>query len=253
VVSAGVTLQATELFGLSEQELLAGSSRRELLACLLTEQQTSHYCTAVGCSPSPLLMTPLTAYTAVSGTVRQLHGGAIERAAAAAEKRLALLPGDARVQLEFALLCYFRGDYQGAYLELGSYLERAGAGSAGQPPQQQVQQQQVQQQQQPPGASPAVTSSALGSQGSSSSNADVTELHASVQSMLFGGAAVQPPPGGVSAAEAALLSPADEAGRHGDAKEGAVGQETAAAMLLFQKLQLELMVQGTPEGGEARQ
>lgn len=55
--------------------------------------------------------------------VRQLNGGSIERATAAARKRVHLLPGDMDVQLQLALLCYFSGQYEDAWLELGSYIE----------------------------------------------------------------------------------------------------------------------------------
>jgi hypothetical protein len=41
-----VLLQATELFELSAQDLFSGSSRRELLACLLKELQV---CLCVAC------------------------------------------------------------------------------------------------------------------------------------------------------------------------------------------------------------
>jgi hypothetical protein len=102
-------LQATELFGVTTEELFAGSSRRELLAALLAEQQHSHWCAAIGCSPQPAFMTQLSAASAVKQHVRQLNGLSIERATAAAEKRVALLPGDLQVQLELALLCYFSG------------------------------------------------------------------------------------------------------------------------------------------------
>jgi hypothetical protein len=101
--------QATELFGVTTEELFAGSSRRELLAALLAEQQHSHWCAAIGCSPQPAFMTQLSAASAVKQHVRQLNGLSIERATAAAEKRAALLPGDLQVQLELALLCYFSG------------------------------------------------------------------------------------------------------------------------------------------------
>lgn len=58
-----------------------------------------------------------------SSQVKQLHGLSIERAAAAARKRVNLLPGDMGVQLQLALLCYFCGHYDDAWLELGTYIE----------------------------------------------------------------------------------------------------------------------------------
>lgn len=118
-------VQVCELFAISEEQLLAGSSRRELLAALLAESVHAHWCAACRCPPSPALATPLTAATAASHEVVLLHGLHIDRAAAAAEKRLALLPGDLAVQLQLALLYYFSGRYEDAFLELGSFIEAA--------------------------------------------------------------------------------------------------------------------------------
>jgi hypothetical protein len=102
-------LQVTELFDISQEELFAGSSRRELLSALLAEIQHAHWCAAVGCSPKPAFMTSLTARTAVAQHVQTLNGCEIERATAAAQKRGALLPQDLTVQLQLALLLYFSG------------------------------------------------------------------------------------------------------------------------------------------------
>lgn len=258
--------QACELFAISPEELLAGSSRRELLAALLQELQTAHWCSAVGCSPTPALMTPLSAATAVRQGVRQLHGASIERAAAAAAKRVVLLPQEPQAQLELALLCYFSGRYEDAWLELGSYLEtlRAaataerglgtqGAGADGQ--------QGVGGQQDAAsglgalsssgGSAVAVPSSTEGTSSSSgnSSRASsrVTELHAAIQSMLIGGAAVPespPPTAALTAAEAALASAEEDAGSRGNRQQE---QELGDIVLLFQKLQLELMMAANKE------
>lgn len=252
--------QATELFGITEQELFAGSSRRELLAALLSELQTSHWCAAVGCSPSPALMTPLTAATAVGHAVRQLHGARIERAAAAAAKRVVLLPQEPQAQLDLALLCYFSGRYDDAWLELGSYLEQLKAAAERESQQQQdagrtSSQASVGPQPGPAsssstagGASSGTGSSSSGSSSSPSATSRVTELHAAIQSMLIGGAAVpeQPPAAAPTAAEAALAS-ADEEGSDSKARRQQE-QELDNIVLLFQKLQLELMVAANKEG-----
>lgn len=254
--------QATELFGITEQELFAGSSRRELLAALLSELQTSYWCAAVGCSPSPALMTPLTAATAVGHAVRQLHGASIERAAAAAAKRVVLLPQEPQAQLDLALLCYFSGRYDDAWLELGSYLEQLQAAAEQESQQQQDAGRPSSQASVGPQPSPASSSSTAGgassgtgsssNSGSSSSpsaTSRVTELHAAIQSMLIGGAAVpEQPPGSAAptAAEAALAS-ADEEGSDSKARRQQE-QELDNIVLLFQKLQLELMVAANKQG-----
>ncbi|KAF8058126.1 hypothetical protein HT031_005786 [Scenedesmus sp. PABB004] len=127
--------EAAELFAVSESELLAGSTRRELLAALLAELQRAHWCAAVGCSATPLLAVPLTAATAVGQRVRQLQGGSIERAVAAAAKRVALLPRGAvalEAQLQLGLLHYFSGCYEESWIELGAWIEAQRA--AGQQP-----------------------------------------------------------------------------------------------------------------------
>lgn len=249
-----------ELFGITQAELYAGSSKRELLAALLSELQTAHWCAAVGCSPSPALMTPLTAATAVGQAIQQLHGASIERAAAAAAKRVVLLPQEPQAQLDLALLCYFSGRYDDAWIELGSYLEQLKAAA--------------EREQQGEGGSSAVpaapvgtagttqvgsTSSSLSSAtgtmvGSTSSSSvsmssRVTELHAAIQSMLIGGAVVpEQPPAAASptAAEAALASADDE--DVGSKAKRQQEQELNDIVLLFQKLQLELMVAANREG-----
>lgn len=195
-------------------------------------------------------MTPLTAATAVQQAVRQLHGARIERAAAAAAKRVALAPQEPQPQLDLALLSYFSGHYEDAWLELGSYLERLTAA------------QQQQQQLRPHHAIDVMpdisthTSSGAGAdadssaeQGNSTSSrssvSKVTELHAAIQSMLMGGAIVPEaalPAVNPTVAEAALAS-ADE--NVADSKaEQQQQQELKDLMLLFQKLQLELMLMG---------
>jgi hypothetical protein len=208
-------------------------------------------------------MTPLTAATAVRQAVRQLHGASIERAAAAASKRVVLLPLEPQPQLELALLFYFSGRYDDAWLELGSYLEQLKAAAD------REQQQQQQQDAGPslvntPEGSPAAASnfnSAVGLAGSTSSiaasstvssssaaSSRVTELHAAIQSMLIGGAVVPegPPTAAPTAAEAALVS-ADK-GSEGSQAQRQQDRELSDIVLLFQKLQLELMVAANKEG-----
>eukprot|EP00879_Flechtneria_rotunda_P014061 GHRR01014690.1.p1 GENE.GHRR01014690.1~~GHRR01014690.1.p1 ORF type:complete len:285 (+),score=111.25 GHRR01014690.1:69-857(+) len=116
-------LQVSELFGITQADLFAGSSRRDLLAALLADLLHSHWCSAVGCSPQPGVATPLTASTALQQHVIQLDGFSIQRAVDAAEKRVELLPGDLSVRLQLALLSYFSGQYDDAWLELGIFIE----------------------------------------------------------------------------------------------------------------------------------
>lgn len=199
-------------------------------------------------------MTPLTAGTAVRQVVRQLNGASIERAAAAASKRVALLPQDTRAQLDLALLCYFSGRYEDAWLELGCHLEQLKAAAEREEQQQQQEQQQGtiphgQQQSQAATASGA----GGGSSSSSSSVSRVTELHAAIQSMLIGGAPVPEPllPSAAAAAAAAQSQPsaaaeaalasADEDDADSKARRQQ-DQELSDIVLLFQKLQLELMM-----------
>eukprot|EP00882_Tetradesmus_deserticola_P011815 GHRQ01012506.1.p1 GENE.GHRQ01012506.1~~GHRQ01012506.1.p1 ORF type:complete len:401 (+),score=198.88 GHRQ01012506.1:357-1559(+) len=199
--------EATELFGVTTEELFAGSSRRELLAALLSEQQHSHWCAAIGCSPQPAFMTQLSAASAVKQHVRQLNGSSIERATAAAEKRVALLPGDLQAQLELALLCYFSGRYEDAWLELGSYLEAARCAAA--------------------------TDDAA---GTAAQAAATPQLAAVADS-----AAVPVPSRKTAAATAASLAEAAEAATSSTAYGELVDDDV---MLLFEKLQLELMLSG---------
>lgn len=203
-------------------------------------------------------MTPLTAGTAVRQAVRQLRGASIERAAAAAAKRVVLLPQEPAAQLDLALLSYFTGRYDDAWLELGSYLEQLKAAA-----------QREQQQQEGGGAEASGASSqgvasnsnnssssggpqGAGNSSSSSSSSGVsrvTELHAAIQSMLIGGAVVPEvpsAPAAPTAAEAALAS-ADEEGPESRASRRE-DQELDDIVLLFHKLQLELMVAANQQG-----
>lgn len=111
------------MFGVKQAELLQPSSRRELLAALLADLKDSHWTKAVRCSPSPAFMVPLRVETALQQHVVQLSGSSIERAAAAALKRLQLLPDCEAARLDYALLLYFTGRYEDAWLELGMYVE----------------------------------------------------------------------------------------------------------------------------------
>jgi len=194
-------------------------------------------------------MTPLTAGTAVRQAVRQLHGASIERAAAAATKRVVLLPQEPAAQLDLALLSYFSGRYDDAWLELGNYLEQLKAAA------QREQQQEGGEAEAPASSSQGVagnSSSSSGPQGAGSSSSSsssssgvsrVTELHAAIQSMLIGGAVVPEvpsAPAAPTAAEAALAS-ADEEGPDSRSSRRE-DQELNDILLLFHKLQLELMV-----------
>lgn len=225
--------QAAELFGLTEEQLFAGSSRRELLAALLGEQQHSHWCSAVGCSPQPIFMTPLSAATAVKQHVRQLNGLSIERATAAAEKRVALLPGDLKVQLELALLCYFSGRYEDAWLELGSYLEALNGTGGGS-------------HEGDTGAGPAAGGLAKGAEQHPDPIA-AANAAASIEALLMGSPAAQVASAltqAVSIATATIMASSEEARGEEVArssKNDAAG-DLADVLLLFEKLQLELIM-----------
>ncbi len=117
----------SQIFGVSEAELLSPAPRRQLLAALLGELRDAHWAAAAGCDASPATMTQLTPRTAIDNKVRpgpaaeghlrgatarhlwlipHLHphqvavpvtgvrAAALRRALAAAEKRLWLLPDD---------------------------------------------------------------------------------------------------------------------------------------------------------------
>ena len=80
--------QACELFGLQQEELLAGDGPQELLAALLGELQHAHWCAAAGCSPRPAFATPLRAVTALRSPRLRLQQARLQRALAAARKRV---------------------------------------------------------------------------------------------------------------------------------------------------------------------
>ncbi|WIA13413.1 hypothetical protein OEZ85_006993 [Tetradesmus obliquus] len=206
--------EATELFAVTSEELFAGSSRRELLAALLAEQQHAYWCAAIGCSPQPAFMTQLSAASAVKQHVRQLNGLSIERATAAAEKRAALLPGDLQVQLELALLCYFSGRYEDAWLELGSYLEAVRCAAA-------------------------TDSTAAAAPAAAAAAAAAVPVAAGVAPAAPSAAAQR---AATATATAGAGSDADEVVAKGmEAYGGLVDDDV---MLLFEKLQLELMLGG---------
>ncbi len=118
--------QVQELFGVEESELQP-ASQHELLAALLGGLVEAHWAAALGCSPAPAFMVPLSLDTALQRRVDKLHGCSIERAAAAAYKRVLLLPGDQTSQLQYALLLYYCGRYDDAWLELSLYIEASSA------------------------------------------------------------------------------------------------------------------------------
>lgn len=95
------------------------------------ELRDSYWARSLGCSPSPASITPLSLDTALQQNAVQVRSRhSLLRAVAAAEKRLLLLPGSPGAQLELALLQYFAGAYDDAWLELGLYLERHAAAAA---------------------------------------------------------------------------------------------------------------------------
>ena len=86
-------LQVAEMFDL-DLKLASGlqpASKREILSALLASLRDAHWAQALGCSPEPGFMIPISLGTAASGAVSPLHGYHIERAVAAAERRSALL------------------------------------------------------------------------------------------------------------------------------------------------------------------
>ncbi|KIZ02112.1 hypothetical protein MNEG_5847 [Monoraphidium neglectum] len=123
--------EVCELFGVTQEDLLTPSSRRQLLAALLADLLAAHWAAACGTGASPAARLPLLPATALDARVQRLDGAALERAAAAASKRVALLPHCQEARLQLGLLHYFGGAYQDAWLELGILLERARAGADG--------------------------------------------------------------------------------------------------------------------------
>ncbi|GBF92165.1 hypothetical protein Rsub_04512 [Raphidocelis subcapitata] len=122
--------EVCELFAVQPEALLVPSSRRALLAALLSELQAAHWSAACGCAPSPAARLPLLPSTALRGLVTRLDGRRLERAIAAAGKRVALMPRCLRARMELGLLSYFAGSYDDAFLELGICLEELAAGRA---------------------------------------------------------------------------------------------------------------------------
>eukprot|EP00878_Enallax_costatus_P017633 GHUV01018527.1.p1 GENE.GHUV01018527.1~~GHUV01018527.1.p1 ORF type:complete len:426 (+),score=190.14 GHUV01018527.1:1236-2513(+) len=213
--------EVSDLFDISEEDLFAGSSRRSLLAALLAEQQHAHWCRAVGCSPQPAFMTQLSAATAVNRKVKQLNGLSIERATAAARKRVSLLPGDMGIQLQLALLCYFSGRYGDAWLELGSYIEA------------------VRQLQRAAGVHSSHGGDSHDSSrvAAGSSKPDPVSAATAAAASLTGAQIITP------AAAAAVTAAAATVASESEADEMQEG-ELADVLLLFEKLQLELMMGG---------
>ncbi|GLI67606.1 hypothetical protein VaNZ11_011851 [Volvox africanus] len=127
--------EVCEIFGVDEAALQP-ASRRELLAALLGELRDTHWVGAVGCSPLPGSMTPLTVETALANKAviptSGVRAASLRRALAAAEKRLWLLPQDSEAQLHYGLLLFFSRRYDDAWIELALYLERfTASGGAG--------------------------------------------------------------------------------------------------------------------------
>ncbi|KAG1681119.1 hypothetical protein FOA52_015561 [Chlamydomonas sp. UWO 241] len=133
--------EVCELFDVSESELWRPAARRALLAALLCDLRDAHWARARGCSRLPASMTPLSLATALEPPGGGGGGGAgrgsaasvgtnvhsLRRATAAARKRAGLLPSDSAAALELALLHYFEGNYDDAWLDLGVVLERQAA------------------------------------------------------------------------------------------------------------------------------
>lgn len=106
----------------------SGASTKELISSCLVDLMLIWWSRAIGCSPSPASMTPLSLATALkdrgNGLVKSYH--ALDRATSAAEKRLQLTPGDEEATIQYAVLRYLHGSRLGiddAYLELGCLLE----------------------------------------------------------------------------------------------------------------------------------
>ena len=92
-------MQVAELFEVESSPgeedstpILQPATKRELLSAMLTALRDSHWCRAVGCQAEPALMKPISPQAAASGAVAPMQGYDIERALAAAERRLVLLP-----------------------------------------------------------------------------------------------------------------------------------------------------------------
>ena len=120
--------ECAELFEVEPSSLYGpGASKKDLIASCLVDLLTIWWSRAVGCSPSPALMTPLSLSTALkqgAGAIKSSH--ALDRATSAAEKRLLLMPGNEEAVIQFSVLRYLHGSSLGqddAYLELGSWLE----------------------------------------------------------------------------------------------------------------------------------
>lgn len=105
--------QVCELFAVSEEQLLSPSSRRQLLAALLSDLLAAHWAAACGCPPSPRARVPLLPAAALEGRVRSLDGASLARAAAAAAKRAALLPRS-QVRARGRRSCLLRSAQQAA-------------------------------------------------------------------------------------------------------------------------------------------
>ena len=92
-ITVRVCTQVAEMFDL-DLKLASGlqpASKRQILSALLASLRDAHWAQALGCSPEPGFMIPISLGTAASGAVAPLHGYHIERAVAAAERRSALL------------------------------------------------------------------------------------------------------------------------------------------------------------------
>lgn len=146
--------------------------------------------------------------------VKQLKGLSIERATTAARKRVALLPGDMGLQLQLALLCYFSGHYEDAWLELGSYIEAvrrlqtaSGVSSSGKP-------------EQPAGSPPG-------------DKADPVSAATAAAASLTGAQEITAAAAASVSASAVTVTAESEADEDG---------ELSDVLLLFEKLQLELMM-----------
>eukprot|EP00195_Chlamydomonas_chlamydogama_P017461 CAMPEP_0202915854 /NCGR_PEP_ID=MMETSP1392-20130828/66889_1 /ASSEMBLY_ACC=CAM_ASM_000868 /TAXON_ID=225041 /ORGANISM="Chlamydomonas chlamydogama, Strain SAG 11-48b" /LENGTH=357 /DNA_ID=CAMNT_0049608047 /DNA_START=29 /DNA_END=1098 /DNA_ORIENTATION=- len=116
--------EVCELFEVKAEELWRPASNRQLLAALLGDLRDSHWARAVGCSPTPASMVPLSLDTALANKASVVNPHSARRALAAAEKRLWLLPDDRAAHLELALLHYFTRNYDDAWIELGIMLEQ---------------------------------------------------------------------------------------------------------------------------------
>ncbi|GAX76036.1 hypothetical protein CEUSTIGMA_g3479.t1 [Chlamydomonas eustigma] len=116
--------EVCELFDVEKGQLFIPSSSSSLLASLLGDLRDSHWARAVGGSATPGFMLPLTLETALKNKVGSINIHSMKRAVSTAEKRLHLLSGQSAVQLEYALLQYFSGNYDDAWIELGILLEQ---------------------------------------------------------------------------------------------------------------------------------